>query len=382
MPDLSETDPRVQIDASYYPHIMDQILGLALPSSPLTLRKVCRYWRALVDVQEAHHVVLDMGLPPFEPEWPEVTEASEDAESDAGAAASVHDAQPDEDGDVPMPPSPPPPPMRLVRKPAQNVTYVWQFSAKRLPITYMHRTLAGTERRTLPWVDVRRNVRAIDIRSSAQWVRDAVPLDDFKLHTVRLSKGAGWDSVTMLPHAYRVVFANGPYARNLAAIPDNVQACTCERTHTRRVVLNVRNPVLDAIDERVPPTIPSGLRELVVIFHGWPVIPQYNPIDDADADGGLNGDPRNDARQFIVAAAAAGVRVTVVNVELLDLKKGIKTCNWESYQEELEEFCAMDVEEMGMDPEQVMQRVRFVSAEKYRKRVGEKEFRFEAMLDV
>lgn len=281
MSDIVQTiKGKVLIDASFYPHIMDQILRNALPLVPRKLRQVCRYWRALVDVQEAHHLVLDMGLPPVAPEWPDAEDTAaldtiaEDADAEATDASidvgtEVANAQPTEVENVN---SAPPLPVR--RAASENVTYAWQFSAKRLPLVFMHRSLAGEEHKALPWVDVRRHARALDIHSSAQWVRDAVPLDDFNLHTVRLHKGAGWESINLLPHAYRVVFADGPYARNLAAIPDSVQTCTCERTHTRKIVLNVRTSVLDHVDDRVPPTIPAGLRELVIVFHGWPIIPR------------------------------------------------------------------------------------------------------------
>lgn len=360
----------VQIDASYYPHIMDEVLRCALPSSPQAVRRVCRYWPALVDVQEAYHITLDVGLPPAC--WP--------AAQDPSAASGGSDARaegPDGDGDVSMRSATPldAPPSR----PAHNDSYAWRFSAARLPIVYLFRAPSGAEAPVLPWADVRRCARILDIHAAGQWVRDGVPLDGFALHTVRIGRGAGWDAVHLAAHAHRVVFADGPYARNLAAVPRTAAACTCSRAHTRKVVLNVRSPVLDALDGRTP-TMPQGLRELVVIFHGWQVIPAYDPA--LGADGGLPGDPRNDARGLIVAAAAAGVHVTVVNVELKDLRRGTWTCNWESYEEELTEFCAMDVEDMGLNTGDVMQRVHFVSTEKYRRRVGEEQFRLETMIDV
>lgn len=253
------------------------------------------------------------------------------------------------DGDVFVPPQP----MRLVRSPAQNVSYAWQFFAKRLPLTFMHRTLAGVEHKTLPWVDVRRFARMLGIRSSTQWVRDAVPLDDFDLHTVRLSKGAGWDSVNVLPHAYRVVFADGPLCTQFRPCPRH--CCRMHlRTHAHAQDCPKRpHPRLRRYRRADPAHDPRWSEGTRHRFPWLGRLPHYNPIDDADADGGLNGDPRNDARQLIVAAAAAGVKVTIVNVGLRDIKKDVKTCNWESYQEELEEFCAMDLEDMGTDLELV-----------------------------
>lgn len=352
-----------QIDAAYYPHIMDEVLRCALPASPQTLRRVCRYWRALVDLHEAHHCVLDMVR--VEPVWPEAEDAASEAveESDApeaGALTDATEAREDSissegedggagaagaDGDVEMPsvaspataasPAPAVPAYkpRPARAASQNLTYVWEVLGARVPIAFLRCTPAGVEKPLLPWVDVRRHTQLLDVRAPGALLRDAALVrlvDGLALHTLRLAPGAGWGALAALPHTYRVVFADGPYARNLApAAPPATAAprcaAACAKTHLRRAVVNCRTPVTAPLDERVPHSIPRRLRELVVIFHGWGVIPAYNPTGADDADGGLGGDPRNDARALIVAAAQKGVRVTVVNTELRCLRRGVRT---------------------------------------------------------
>lgn len=346
------------------PHIVKSILEQMLRDAPLSIRPVCKHWRELADRKLAQHLALDLALPPNEPQLDLNIENEED-----------------------MPP---------------NQTYVWELSAAKLPLRYLCWPLAHPMESVpdparaidiKPWVDIKKETRMIDVRNPVEFVGGRVSLDMFNgLDTVRFQqekyRSAGFEAYHLLPHVRRVIFSDGPYGTARAhriphGLPDidcpNIrQGSECNRQHTSKLVLNCRTPVFA---HGVGNRIQSGLEELVIIFHGWGIIPRYNR-EHPEGTGGRLCDPRSDVRPLVFLALGVGARVLIVNAEMVDFKRGRCLSNVgndvEAWREAL---IAEAVDAHGLSAEQIG-RLEHLSIEQYKERVGEEEWAVETMTDL
>lgn len=352
------------IGDQHVPHIIDSILDLTFEDDLLNVRPVCKHWRELADKDNARHLALDLSLPP------ETPELNLDIE--------------DEDDMAP------------------NQTYVWEFSAVKHPMTYVYWPLAHALEsvpnpqgaiNVKPWVDIQAEARMIDVRDPVEFVGGRISLDVFaNLDTVRFQqekyRSAGFEVHHLLPHVRRVIFSDGPYGearahrvpRELPAVDCAVrrEGAECSRPHTRKIVVNCRTPVFAHGSGH---NIQQGLEELVIIFHGWGVVPRYNR-EHPDAHGGRPCDARSDVRPLIFTALKAGARVTIVNAELLDFKTGRYRSNVDNGMTLWQEELVADARDTHRLSEEQIGRMTNLSIKEYKARVGEEEWRIETMTDV
>lgn len=275
-------------------------------------------------------------------------------------------------------------------RPRTREWYGWVIRSAIVPVMYLQQEqcfrLPRPEISPFPWLDVRREARMLDIRSSMDFVKDHQSVNDFDaLHTVRFvqhpREAAGFDAVHLVPHVPRVIFSDGPYERPSSLTPTDRSGCrdrTCTRPHTRRVVINALDTVTRS-DGEPNMRLPPNLEELVVVFHGWGIVSGWAE------HGYTGGDPVNVVRGPIIRALLDGVHVTVVNERLEDLEDGGRRSNVEWVKESLEYFIDIDFTEgHGWDTDNVkplIERIEWLTLGEYRSKIGEEEFKIETMTD-
>lgn len=348
----------------HVPHIVDSILGHMLEDDLLRVRSVCKHWRARADSENARHLALDLSLPPEVPEL---------------------DSNIEDEDDMPA-----------------NQTYMWEFTAVKYPMAFVYWPLGHAREsvpnpagavKVKPWADIEKEAQIIDVRDPVEFVGGRVSLDMFTgLDTVRFRqekyRSAGFEVHHLLPHVRRVIFSDGPYGearahrvpRELPAIdcPVRREGSECSRPHTRKIVVNCRTPLFAHGSGY---HIQHGLDELVIIFHGWRVVPRYNR-EHPENHGGRPCDPRSDVRPLIFAALEADARVTVVNAELLDFKTGRYLCNIENDFDIWHDALVTDARDTYRLSAEQINRLEHLTTGEYRERVGEDEWKIETMTDV
>lgn len=331
----------VAVDAAAFPHIVDAIRDYALAVCPLTVRRVNRSWRRCADEHLGAHVRLDLRAPGL------------------GINGRVE-------------------------------LYCWEFSGATHHIPYLRRSIGPEQELRRARTDARQVARILDVHACLEFVQRPVNIADWgELHTVRLVQGRGsvsYDTAHTMPHIGRIVFSDGPYDRGLAAAFPSIEqmlfACqtpSCRVQHTRRVVCNFRSPGNSDGQDMVPiPLLP----QLVLILHGWGVIPGFDPAAPHPPNH-----PLGEVRGLAILAALEGTHVTIVNPELVDLRTGRRACNMGDVAETLRQMWIGDIvteidQGDDIDEGQTLQRIEFISLQDYRERVGEDEFAIETMTDA
>ncbi|EJT48497.1 hypothetical protein A1Q1_02518 [Trichosporon asahii var. asahii CBS 2479] len=336
--DMDNASEGATIDAASFPHIVDAIRDYAIQVSPLTVRRVHRAWRTSADHHLGRHIRLDLRAP------------------------GLH-------------------------RNGRQEPYLWLFSSASTGIPFLKRSLGRPDQSELrrSRTDARRVARILDVHACTEFVKRPVDISDWrKLHTVRLVQGRGsvaFHTAHTMPNVKRIVFSDGPYDRNhAAACPPVEQMFHGRYLRTRRVVCNFRTPGNSDGGDII--ALPR-LADLVLILHGWGVIPGFDPTEPL----GVNH-PLDEIRGLAYFAALEGTRVTIVNAALADLSNGRRACNMGDVVETLTQMWTADLrdEEMAdgtpIDEQQVLGMIEFISLQEYRERVGKTTFAIETMTDA
>lgn len=302
-----------QIDAKYYPHILDCIVDDLADIDPRKARSVCKAWCRRVDTANATWLAVDTCAPG-------IKEMPGNQYWEAG-------------------PEP----------------YGWAIFAGRQPrVVYQRQSLweepaTGYLREVQTVRDIALAPALLDILDPVDWVHDPIrlpPADTVRFQAERY-RSVGLGCASMRPHARRIIFSDGPYGRSKARAspahgrePAAAFMCSgesCGLQHTKRIVVNARTPVPDVA--RQPVELPPGLPELVVVFHGWRVVRRF---DQPRPSTYHSGDPVNDVRCVVLAATKQGTRVTIVNDELRDFHTGEMRSNVTHVRSSLHHYLAVD----------------------------------------
>lgn len=342
-----------QLDARFYPHIIDSIFDELVSTHPRKARLVCKAWCKRIDTDYANWLAVDTCVPGIR---------------NQPALGSLE---------------------------ACLEPYSWEIVAARHPtIAYQRQSLwedpeTDYNREVQPVRDIRLEPVVLDILDPVEWVYCPIslpPADTVRFQVERY-RSISLSCADMLPHVRRIIFSDGAYSDDRARVTPargEVHAlaatCTddnCGKEHTQRIVINARTPVPRV--EQGMAFLPEGLPELVVIFHGWRVVRGF---DHSRLMNYHAGDPLNDIREVILAATKQGTRVTVVNEAMSDLRTGEKRTNVICVQEAILHFLNVDTENDEVHSlETLSPLVEFLTLDEYKARVGEEQFKIETMTD-
>lgn len=347
---------RSQIDAKFYPHIIDSISDELAFTDPKKARLVCKSWCKRVDTANATWLAVDTCVPGIK-----ILPATE----------------------------------QWVAGPE---SYSWEVYAVRQPtVVYQRQSLNDqTLNNGAPLI---RNVRDIELAPSlldlldpVDWLHSPVdlpPADTVRFQVERyrsVAVGCG----DAFPHTRRIIFSDGPYSQQRSRglpehlIPSLERLCclreNCGTQHTQRLVLNARTPA--PIEAHPTHDLSPDLDEVVVVFHGWRVVRGYDP---ARLENYHSGDPTNDIRGVILTAIQHLLRVTIVNSDLCDLQTGERRSNVTNVRSRLQELIEHSLQMQGGDTSEMLARlqslVEWITLKEYRERVGDEEFKIETMTD-